>query len=46
MSRVVAVCEGLTTGEIAARFEQIYGASVSGATISGITDKVIEEMID
>lgn len=35
---------GLTTGEIAAHFEQIYGASVSRETVSRITDKVIEEM--
>ena len=35
---------GLTTGEIAAHFEEIYGASVSKETISRITDKVIEEM--
>src|SRR5699024_3680038 len=38
--------KGLTTGEIAAHFEQIYGASVSKETISRITDKVIEEMAD
>jgi putative transposase len=35
---------GLTTGEIAAHFEQIYGASVSKETVSRITDKVLEEM--
>jgi putative transposase len=35
---------GLTTGEISAHFEEIYGASVSKETISRITDKVIEEM--
>jgi len=38
--------KGLTTGEISAHFEQIYGASVSRETISRITDKVIEEMTD
>jgi putative transposase len=38
--------KGLTTGEICAHFEQIYGASVSRETISRITDKVIEEMTD
>jgi putative transposase len=38
--------KGLTTGEISAHFEQIYGASVSRETISRITDKVLEEMID
>ena len=36
--------KGLTTGEISAHFEQIYGASVSKETVSRITDKVIEEM--
>jgi transposase-like protein len=36
--------KGLTTGEISAHFEQIYGASVSKETISRITDKAIEEM--
>lgn len=35
---------GLTTGDIAAHFAQIYGASVSKETVSRITDKVIEEM--
>ncbi len=35
---------GLTTGEISAHFNQIYGAQVSKETISRITDKVIEEM--
>ena len=32
--------KGLTTGEIAAHFEQIYGASVSKETISRITSGV------
>ena len=36
---------GLTTGEITAHFEQIYGASVSKETVSRIPDKVIEEML-
>ncbi|WP_375401403.1 IS256 family transposase [uncultured Amnibacterium sp.] len=36
--------KGLTTGEISAHFEQIYGAKVSKETVSRITDKVIEEM--
>jgi len=36
--------KGLTTGEISAHFEQIYGASVSRDTVSRITDRVIEEM--
>src|SRR5690242_20569300 len=38
--------KGLTTGEISAHFTEIYGASVSRETISRITDKVIEEMVD
>jgi putative transposase len=38
--------KGLTTGEISAHFERVYGASVSKETISRITDKVIEEMND
>jgi putative transposase len=36
--------KGLTTGEISAHFEQIYGASVSKDTVSRITDRVIDEM--
>jgi putative transposase len=36
--------KGLTTGEIAAHFAEIYGAAVSRETVSRITDKVIEEM--
>ena len=35
---------GLTTGEIAAHFAEVYGASVSKDTVSKITDKVVEEM--
>ena len=35
---------GLTTGEISAHFDSIYGAAVSKETISRITDAVIEEM--
>jgi transposase-like protein len=38
--------KGLTTGEISAHFEEIYGASVSKETISRITDRVLEEMQD
>ena len=37
---------GLTTGEIAAHFAEVYGATVSKDTISRITDKVIEEMAE
>ena len=35
---------GLTTGEISAHFQHIYGASVSKETVSRITDKVLDEM--
>lgn len=35
---------GLTTGEVAAHFAEVYGAKVSKDTISKITDKVLEEM--
>jgi transposase-like protein len=38
--------KGLTTGEIAAHFEDVYGATVSKDTISRITDKVLEEMTE
>jgi hypothetical protein len=37
---------GLTTGEIAAHFDEVYWAKVSKDTISRITDKVIEEMTE
>jgi putative transposase len=37
---------GLTTGEIAAHFAEVYGASISKDTISRITDKVVGEMAD
>jgi transposase-like protein len=36
--------KGLTTGEISAHFQEIYGASVSRETVSRITDRVVEEM--
>jgi putative transposase len=36
--------KGLTTGEISAHFAEVYGASVSKDTVSGITDRVIEDM--
>jgi putative transposase len=35
---------GLTTGEIAAHFAEVYGARVSKDTISRITDAVVEAM--
>ena len=38
------VAKGLTTGEVAAHFEEIYGASLSKDTISKITDRVLTEM--
>jgi putative transposase len=37
---------GLTTGEIAAHFAEVYGAAVSRDTISRITDKVVEQMTE
>ena len=42
---IISLCaKGLTTGEIAAHFAEVYGASISKETISKITDAVIEEM--
>ena len=38
--------KGLTTGEIAAHVDDVYGATVSKDTISRITDKVIVEMTE
>jgi transposase-like protein len=40
------VAKGLTTGEVSAHFEEIYGASLSKDTISRITDRVLSEMGD
>jgi putative transposase len=37
---------GLTTGEISAHFDEVYGAKVSKDTISRITDKVLEELAE
>jgi putative transposase len=37
---------GLTTGEIAAHFGEVYGATVSKDTISRITDSVVEQMLE
>jgi putative transposase len=37
---------GLTTGEIAAHFEEVYGAKVSKDTISRITEKVAGELAE
>jgi transposase-like protein len=36
--------DGLTTREVAAHFDEVYGAKVSEDTISRITDEVLEEM--
>ena len=38
--------KGLTTGEIAAHFAEVYGATVVKDTISRITDKVLAEMAE
>jgi putative transposase len=38
--------KGLTTGEIAAHLAEVYGAQVSRQTISTITDKVVEGMVE
>ncbi|MFC4002205.1 IS256 family transposase [Prauserella oleivorans] len=37
---------GLTTGEVAAHFDEVYGAKVSKETISKITDKVVDQMAE
>ncbi|MDR6507663.1 transposase [Arthrobacter oryzae] len=37
---------GLTTGEIAAHFEEVYGAKVSKDAISRITEKVAGELAE
>jgi transposase-like protein len=37
---------GLTTGEIAAHFEEVYGARVSKDTVSRITEKVAGELAE
>ena len=37
--------KGLTTGEIQAHLEEIYGTEVSRETISKITDLVVEDML-
>ncbi|WVT82608.1 IS256 family transposase [Pengzhenrongella phosphoraccumulans] len=37
---------GLTTGEVAAHFADVYGATVSKDTISRITEKVSAEMVE
>src|SRR5688572_16331218 len=42
--RLSLYARGLTTGDIAAHFAEIYDAQVSKDTISRITDRVVEEM--
>jgi len=37
---------GLTAGEISAHLAEVYGAEVSRQTISAITDKVVEGMVE
>jgi transposase-like protein len=37
---------GMTTEEIAAHFDEVYGAKVFKDTISRITDKVLAELTD
>jgi len=46
MTRKLKITRGLTTGEIAAHFDDVYGAKVSKDTISRITDKVVGEMAE
>ncbi len=36
----------LTTGEIAAHFDDVYGATVSKESVGRITDRVVEEMTE
>jgi len=38
--------KGLTTGEISAHLAEVYGTEVSRQTISTITDKVVEGMVE
>jgi hypothetical protein len=37
---------GLTTGEIAAHFQEVYGAKISKDTVGRITEKVTSEMTE
>jgi putative transposase len=43
---VSLVAKGLTTGEVQAHLAEIYGAEVSRDTISRITDRVVEGMVE
>jgi transposase-like protein len=38
--------KGLTTGEVQAHMAEVYGADVSRDTISRITDRILDELID
>jgi transposase-like protein len=38
--------KGLTHGEIAAHLAEVYGAEVSKQTITAITDRVVEDMVE
>ena len=40
------VAKGLTTGEVTTHLAEVYGAEVSRETISKITDRVLEGMVD
>jgi putative transposase len=40
------VAKGLTTGEVQAHLAEIYGAEVSGDTISAITDRVLDGLAE
>jgi transposase-like protein len=40
------LAKGLTTGEVQAHLAEVYGAEVSRQTISTITDKVTEGMVE
>ncbi len=40
------VAKGLTTGEVQAHMAEVYGADVSKDTISRITDRILEELVD
>ncbi len=37
---------GLTSGEVSAHLEEVYGSKVSKETISRITDKIVDEMTE
>lgn len=43
---VSLVAKGLTTGEVQAHMAEVYGADVSRDTISRISDRILEEMVD